>query len=141
LKKILLLVLLFFNLLQGSDADVIESKIVMNMLQAISNNSRVSIHTDSKRIKAILKNDKVEFLNTCEDADVIILEKNKNKNLCKNTPVLTLKYDLLKVYPNSVASFFWQKGRPNIVFIEPRLKEQKIVISGEFQDFIEENIW
>jgi hypothetical protein len=36
---------------------------------------------------------------------------------------------------------FWKKGRPNIVIIEPRIKEQNISISKKLDIYKEEKIW
>jgi hypothetical protein len=47
----------------------------------------------------------------------------------------------LKEIPKSFGSMFWKKGRPNIVLIESRIKEQKISISKELEIYIEERIW
>lgn len=112
----------------------------MNMINSLTNKTQLSIYTDSQKIKKILTDDKVKFVDLCINADVAILESKLVKN-CNSVPVITLKYKLLKVYPNSVGSFFWQKGRPNIVFIESRLNNHNITIGSEFSAFVEESIW
>jgi len=133
--------LLPVNYLLASDVAQIENKIIMNMISSLNNNNLISLYTDSQKIKKILTDHKIKFVDNCSTAKVAILETKKAENNCNHIPILTLKYNLLKVYPSSVASFFWQKGRPNIVFIEHRLKKQNITISSEFNDFVEEAIW
>jgi len=130
------------SLLYAISSDKIEYKIILSMLNSITSHTSLSIYTDSKRIEQLLsKNNDITFLENCDKVDISILEKNKMINKCVNGPIITLEYDLLKVYPNSVGSFFWQKGRPNIVFIESRLKDQNITIDSGFNDYIEETIW
>ena len=145
MKHLFLLVVLLYSsvvtTLQASDVDKIENKIVMNMIHSLSKNQLISIYTDSQKIKILLTDLEINFVDRCSNADVAILETNKLVKNCKQIPILTLKYNLLKVYPSSVASFFWQKGRPNIVFIESRLKSQNIEIDSKFNHFVEESIW
>lgn len=124
----------------ASDVVKIENKIIMNMIQSLTHNTNISIYTDSKRLQKILTDNIVNFVPVCSDADVAILETKHVKN-CNKLPIITLKYELLKTYQNSVGSFFWQKGRPNIVFIAPRLKSQNISVGSKFDAFVEESIW
>jgi hypothetical protein len=52
-----------------------------------------------------------------------------------------LDYYLLDKIPQSFGAFFWKKGRPNIVFIKPRLKQQSLELSSELKPYIEEQVW
>ncbi len=136
------LVLLFFSsLLLSSEIDKIESKIIMSMIDAVNTHKGFSIYTNSQKLKNILPAQMVVFVDDCSGADIAILEKSKIEKNCMDIPIITLEYDLLKKYPNSIGSFFWQKGRPNIVFIKSRLKNQNILLDSAFDEFIEENIW
>lgn len=110
------------------------------MLRSVVTQESISIYTDSQRISHILTHNEVRFIDTCAQADVAIIETKQVAN-CGQVPIITLKYELLKTYPNSIGSFFWQKGRPNIVFIEPRLEKLSIDIGPQFSAFIEESIW
>lgn len=139
--KYLVLLLFFSSLSVSSETDKIESKIIMSMIDAVSNHRVFSVYTNSQKLKEILPAQKIVFVDDCSGADLAILEKSKIEKNCANISIITLEYDLLKKYPNSIGSFFWQKGRPNIVFIKSRLKNQNIVIDSTFDEFIEENIW
>jgi len=145
LRYLLLLIgflscLFLVTLSSASDVDEIENKIIMNMIRSFTEQSHITIYTDSQRIKNLLRGKQISFAVSCDVASVAILASKAIKN-CNNIPIITLKYALLKVYPSSVGSFFWQKGRPNIVFIESRLREQNISIGDEFTAFVEESIW
>ncbi|MFA6196899.1 MAG: hypothetical protein WC656_09665 [Sulfurimonas sp.] len=137
------LVLLFFfsSLLFSSEIDKIESRILMSMLNAVSNHKGFSIYTNNQKLKNILPAEQIIFVENCTSADLAILEKSKIEENCSNVSIITLEYDLLKKYPNSIGSFFWQKGRPNIIFIKSRLKNQNIILDRAFDEFVEENIW
>lgn len=101
------------------------------------------IYSDDIEIQKAFKN--VHRFNVVEnfnDAKLIILSKNVDK--IKKFPkkhIFVLNYDLLETIPNSFGAFFWKKGRPNIVFIKPRLKEQLLKLSSELEPYIEEKIW
>jgi hypothetical protein len=113
----------------------------MSMLNAVSNHKGFSIYTNNQKLKNILPAEQIIFVENCTSADLAILEKSKIEENCSNVSIITLEYDLLKKYPNSIGSFFWQKGRPNIIFIKSRLKNQNIILDRAFDEFVEENIW
>jgi len=37
-----------------------------------------------------------------------------------------------------VGGFFWQKGRPNIIFLERRIKALHIQLPQDLQEFVDE---
>ncbi|MDO8454427.1 MAG: hypothetical protein Q7S59_07655 [Sulfurimonas sp.] len=139
--KYLVLLFFFSLLLFSSEIDKIESKIIMRMIDAVSSHKILSIYTNCQKLKEILPAEKIIFVDDCSDANLAILEKSKIEKNCTDIPIITLEYDLLKKYPNSIGSFFWQKGRPNIIFIKSRLENQNIDLDNAFDEFIEENIW
>ena len=130
-----------FSLLFGASSEKVEAKIIMSMLKSVTDNTNLLLYTDSKKINKTLLNNDTTFVKSCDKADIAILEADMSVTECKNIPIITLRYDLLKIYSNSIGSFFWQKGRPNIVFIEARLRDQNITIDSSFNDFIEDTIW
>jgi hypothetical protein len=56
---------------------------------------------------------------------------------CSNKPIFTNNYRLFKNFPQIIGAFFWQKGRPNIIFDAERLKEQNIVLDPSYDKYIE----
>ena len=128
-------------MLFSSEIDKIESKIIMSMIEVVSSHKVFSVYTNSQKLKEILPTEKIVFVDDCEGAELAILEKSKVEKNCTDIAIITLEYDLLKKYPNSIGSFFWQKGRPNIVFIKSRLKNRNILLDSAFDEFVEENIW
>jgi len=112
LRSLLLLIcflscLFLVTISSAADVDKIENKIIMNMIRSLTDHTHVSIYTDSQRIKKLLSNHQTHFVASCATANVAILASKSVKN-CNNLPIITLRYELLKVYPSSVGSFFWQ---------------------------------
>ena len=141
MRYVVILFIFSFSLLSGTSSEKVEAKIIMSMLKSVINHADLLIYTDSKKIHKTLLNNDITFVKSCNKANIAILETDTSVTECKNRPVITLRYDLLKTYSNSIGSFFWQKGRPNIVFIEARLRDQNITIDSSFNDFIEDTIW
>jgi len=141
LRYVVILFVLSFSQLFSISSEKVEAKIIMSMLNSVTNHTNLLIYTDSKKIKKILSKDEITFVYDCNSANIAILEFDKEATKCESTTIITLKYDLLKTYINSIGSFFWQKGRPNIVFIKSRLRDKNITIDSNFHDFVEDTIW
>jgi len=142
--KIILSILLFASLLFANNHNnSLKIQILENICSGIKNIKAMPIYSDDIEIQKAFKN--VHRFNVVEnfnDAKLIILSKNVDK--IKKFPkkhIFVLNYDLLETIPNSFGAFFWKKGRPNIVFIKPRLKEQLLKLSSELEPYIEEKIW
>ena len=73
----------------------------------------------------------------CAKADLVILSTIKDiPKECLEKVLFGTRYSHLK-NKNVVGSFFWQKGRPNILFYKQRLKEHKIKLDSSFDRYIE----
>lgn len=82
---------------------------------------------DSKYIKTVFN---------CEEADLILTHKNYFTK-CKNKMIFTTNYLMFKNLPHAVGAFFYQKGRPNIIFRKNELKKFHITLPKEFDKYIE----
>jgi len=73
----------------------------------------------------------------CAKADLVILSTTKDiPKECLEKILFGTRYSHLK-NRDVVGSFFWQKGRPNILFYKQRLKEHKIKLDSSFDRYIE----
>ncbi|WP_353661677.1 hypothetical protein [Hydrogenimonas sp. SS33] len=78
-------------------------------------------------------------------ADVIItcntdhlLHEDPSLSSEENKTVITLSYrDFIRHKNITAGSFFWQKGRPNIIINENYLKKHKIRIPESYEKFVE----
>ena len=117
-----------------------EAKIIKYIMQNINNNTIHKVFTDDMGLQKSLRESGYTIVNNSKDADFIIL-KNKHKLSDTQAKVFVLKYELLNEIPQSFGAFFWKKGRPNIVFIAPRVKKEHIKLSKDLQDYEEEQVW
>ena len=118
-------------------------QILENICSGIENIENMKIYSNDSEIQqSFEKSKKFHVVKSFKEAQIIIL--TKDTKLVKEFPnkhIFVLKYNLLEKIPNSFGAFFWKKGRPNIVFIKPRLQEQSLKLSSDLEHYIEEKIW
>ncbi|WP_263832020.1 hypothetical protein [Sulfurospirillum oryzae] len=76
----------------------------------------------------------------CETANFVFVNKTiDNETLCDNTNRLffTNNYRKLLADDKYYGALFWNKSRPNIVFIKKRLEKRAIVLPRTFDQFVE----
>ncbi len=79
-----------------------------------------------------------ELVQNCNQSDIILIKKNNKHEDCSGKPlVFATSYVGIKNYPESVGAFFYQKGRPNIIFNKKVLDKRDIKISQKFNKYIE----
>lgn len=77
----------------------------------------------------------------CKDSNFVFNNKNsKNIENCevKEKLFFTNSYKKLRKRKDFFGAFFWNKSRPNIIFIKSRLKNQKIKLPKSYNQFIED---
>ena len=118
------------------------TKIIKNLVEVIDkSNTSVWIDDDSD-VTGLLELKQLNVVKTCKNAKVLILSSDKSiPKHCISKPVLVLDYDLLEKHSNAVSAFFWQKGRPNIVFLKKRLQHFSISLPSTYDKYVEEQIW
>lgn len=77
----------------------------------------------------------------CSDADIAVVSLINQTQGCKNQIILVTRYNLLNELSEAIGAFYWQKGRPNLVFIRSRLAEKKVRLSNEYTKHIDERIY
>ncbi len=119
------------------------TKIIKNLVEVIDKpNTSVWIDYDDSDLMGSLELKQLNVVTTCKNAKVLILSSEKNiPKHCISKPILVLDYDLLEKHSNAVSAFFWQKGRPNIVFIKKRLQHFSISLPPTYEKYVEEKIW
>lgn len=143
MKIFFLSILLALSLFSGQSKESLQVEILEKIFQSISLDEKIIIYSDNEKIIQEF-NKKAHFSTTqeCRKASIIVLEDKKNlkEDFCDKA-IFVLKYELLKEIPKSFGSMFWKKGRPNIVIIESRTKEQNISLSNDLRMYVEETIW
>jgi len=139
LKKFLFLLLLV-PLLYGSDI-LTEQKIYSLIIHTLlPKKQEIKVWCDSDSQKKFLRSiPNVKFIDNAQDADFLLLSKNQNIQTKGIKFVTSLK--LLENGKKSViGGFFWQKGRPNILFLRENLKKHHIKLPESMQEYIEDEI-
>jgi len=119
-----------------ADDTKIEKRIYESFFSSLSESEKPLVYMDSKIESLTLASDKFVLTSTCKDADIVIMTKSSLAAECQDNIVFGTRYrHLRKEYV--VGAFFWQKGRPNIVFQKEKLDEKQITLAPALQDFIE----
>ncbi|MBE0513608.1 hypothetical protein [Sulfurimonas sp.] len=141
-----LILFLFLTIASFADHRVdIQAQILEKVFSNVSINETITIWTDDEEL--LLEFKKNGFLSVSDNpavATLIVVAHKKNiqdDEDCKNKPIFVLNYELLKDIPESFGAFFWKKGRPNIVIVEPRTELQNIRVSSELDAYKEERAW
>lgn len=119
----------------------LEAKIISKMAQAFSA-EKIKIYvpeisSNEKKIYEIF----FTVANTCQEANVVFVKKHVDiDTLCseKDKFFFTNNYQKLLADNRYYGAFFWNKSRPNIVFIKQRLENSNITLPADYQQFIED---
>jgi len=134
LKKLLIMILYITHLF-ATDVELAQS-IYESIFSSIAPNKNLKVYTD-KRIDALsLKSDYFTMVQTCKDADIIVITNSDMVQKCQHKLIFGTRYHHLD---NNyvVGAFFWQKGRPNIVFSADVLSKNNIILPISFEKYIE----
>ncbi len=135
MKNLILIFILITSIYANDNkkASGIFNFIVSNITKKES--SSVYIHTKVESLN--LYPGKLKIVTECDKADIVILSTTNNiPQECMTKTLFGTRYSHLK-NPNVIGAFFWQKGRPNILFYHNRLKEHKVVLDSSFDKYIE----
>ncbi len=141
--KFLIGFFLSVGLLFASGNNQLKIQILEKIILDIQQNERLKVWSDDKSLEEAFRSaDRFDIVQTCESADLIILARKKYvPKGCETCPVFVLSYELLKDIPESFGALFWKKGRPNIVFIESRLKKFNITLSDALTSYVDDQVW
>jgi len=141
MKHIFFLILLNI-ILTASDINLHKVKILETIMQEVTLKTQKLIWSDNQDLLYKLKDGKkLNIVNNCESANLIIIENSNILKECKNKKIFVLKYDLLAEIKTSFGALFWKKGRPNIIILEPRINQQSIKIKDKLNPYLEDRIW
>lgn len=138
LIKILLVIILSTTLF-GSNLEV-EKKIYTSIIHAVFPNKHIRLWTDSKEKKSFLGSiDGVTLVQESDDADFLILQHTSQ--IKSHGIKFATNYKVLRYYQNDIiGGFYWQKGRPNILFLKPYLKQHHINLPSSLDTYVESSI-
>ncbi len=140
MKKLLLL-FLSMTMLFASSADEFKAKLIEYIaLNLTQHKDVVKVYVDhivTKNVKQLLK--KVKLVEDCQEADVIFVKKlHMLPKKCNKKIVFVTSYiDYKKNKDAIIGAFFWQKGRPNIIFNAKKISQLQIELPKEFEKYME----
>jgi hypothetical protein len=118
----------------------IEEKIYKEILYTIfPYKQTIKVWCDTNDLYFLNDISKVKILNNINDADILIIEHELKDKKYKNKIIFVRNYHLLKMYKSFViGGFYWQKGRPNILFIRKNIDKFNIKLFNGLENFIED---
>lgn len=119
----------------------LEAKIISNIATTSLNNDIKlyipNITNSEKKIYSKL----FTVVDNCSDANFVFVKKTFNINsTCSSEDKIffTNNYERLLKNKDYIGAFFWNKSRPNIIFIKNRLAQQNIKLPVDYENFIED---
>jgi len=136
LKFIILLI--FITTLLFSSNEKAEKKIYTSIIHVlVPNKSSIKIWTDMNKKKDMLRSVKsVNIVDNIDDADLLII--NSTENIKTNILKFATSYKMLLKYKKDiVGGFYWQKGRPNILFLKDNIDKYNVKLPASMNQYIE----
>ena len=136
MKKIWFILLFGTGIFWANDVEL-ASTILNKLIIAVTakENPKVYLYRENEALETYPAS--AVLVKGCEEADIVIVSTLKQlPKSCDNKILLGTRYMHLED-PRVIGAFFWQKGRPNILFYHERLHARKIVLDRVFDKYIE----
>jgi len=134
LKKLWLSILLSVQLL-GFDTET-AAKIFDKIFTAIYAQKPIAIYTVSKKYQDVIRIAPSLQLDKSPSQANIVLVDSKHEVPKGNHIIFTTNPSVFKKNENAVGAFYWEHGRPKIIFLQSRLKAKGITLSDAFERYI-----
>jgi len=118
----------------------LEAKIISNIaLSSTSEKIKLFIPKITKQEQKIYSQ-YFNLANDCKSANFIFNNKGLLSDNCETEGKLFFTNNYKRLIKNSkyYGAFFWNKSRPNIVFIKQRLRENNVKLSAQYTKYIED---
>jgi hypothetical protein len=140
LKKIarVFVLLLLFNQCVNCFDTKTASKIYDKLFFSIYKKNTILVYTPNQTYKSMLQNSQIlKNVETIEEATVIIIS-NQNEITPKmgNKTIFAANYEVFRDNENAIGAFYWNKGRPEIVFSQSRLLGKNLSVSQDLEKYI-----
>lgn len=124
-----------------ANENVIAAQIIDRVVTAFFHGDRVTAWGETAVHQQIIRHS--SLMETTKDphlAQFLIVSKKIPENVSKTGIVFTTEYGMLENNKRIVGAFFWQKGRPNLLFIRNRLHKANLTLGHEFDKYIEDEL-
>jgi len=132
------MILLLVSIVRPNDKDLrLESSIYYAIFKEMTHSERPKIYL-YRKVPSIEKFDShFQLAKDCKKSNIVIIKHIKDiTDECKDKILFGTKYQTLS-NKNVVGAFFWQKGRPNILFYKTRLDQHKITLDKDLEKYID----
>ncbi len=138
---------LFFILLISSvlcaevSKTTIEIQIIDKIATSLFPSQKITAWGETADHKNIIQQSKkINAVDNSDDARLIIVAKKVPQNFSNNAVIITTEYSLLEKDERIIGAFFWQKGRPNLLFLRNRMQKANVTLGHEFDKYIEDEL-
>ena len=93
---------------------------------------------EDKKYAQIIRDSKyIKEVKVCEKSDIILTRNELIPKCSEKVLVFATNYLAFSKLPNAIGAFFYQKGRPNIIFRKENLKKHNIILPDDLKKYIE----
>ena len=125
---------------EGSKNSV-EVQIIEKIATSIFPDQKVTAWGETVELKNTLhQSKKIDLVENFNNARILFVAKKIPENIPSNTIIIATNYSLLIKDKRVVGAFFWQKGRPNLLFLRKRMQIANITLDHEFEKYIEDDL-
>ncbi len=136
--KILFLIVISITSLFSSNILKLQAEILSSIAHTLIHKKYIKVCVNDKKLAGVSKYCKTLKFVSCSKADIVFTSKDDNiSKKCKTNLIFSTSYYSYEHSPMVVGAFFWQKGRPNIIFRKKKLEHLSIKLPKEFQKYIE----
>lgn len=137
--RYILFISLFGIFLSASEIDIAARIIDKTVTSLFPKNSKVKTWANQKyHIDIILNSRKMSFATYIKDASFYLVGSSIPNYFPKDAIIFTTDINLFYKDKRIIGAFYWQKGRPNLMFLQSRLDKYNLSLSNEFKDYIED---
>jgi len=118
----------------------LESKIMFNISKSLLAKKIILFIPNITEIEKEIYKKRFQLAKTCKESNFIFVKRHvKKEDICMNEKKIYFTNNYKKLLSNNIylGAFFWNKSRPNIVFLKKRLDAKRIKLPSSYTQFIE----
>lgn len=139
MKKLWISILLSVQLLAFDTTTA--AKIFDKIFDAMFTQKSIVVYTVNKEYQdVVVAATSLQLSKSPELADIILVDSKYEVPKGNNYIIFTTDSSVFKRNENAVGAFYWEHGRPKIIFLQSRLNTKGITLSDAFQRYIVKEI-
>jgi len=139
--KILSALLFSVSLLQASEYAIAAQIIDKTLFSLFPTHENVTTWANTPKHKEIIKHStKMQPAVSPEEAQFHLVDSHVPETTSDNSILFSTDIELFYNDARVIGAFYWQKGRPNLIFLQQRLEQYGLKLSSEFNPYIEDSL-